>query len=215
MNAWPAIGDNICIDADGIEPKIDEDGLIVTYGTRDRGAIDGVDYGDESYDETKVAVARTTYRRNGFRLEEVSSWVDDVEQVRRQEQKEAQEKWEREWEEHKKSDLLYLRVQKYVEERELKNAYVSIGRCYKDWHPTEKFDDGRICRRVHDDGKLTIDLEWGRRTAPVKVEVYRNGEHDTDHWFPHSVEGIEEALVLIDTLKKGFSLVGMLKNLMK
>lgn len=219
MNGWPQVGVDFYFDAEGKEPTIEDDGTITTYETREKGRIEGADDYDEDYDDTLVVVATRTVKRDGLNFVEVSSWIDEAEVVRRAESKARQEEWDRQWKEYKATNALFLRVQERADIAPFctKEYSLSTGVCYDGWHPTQKFDDARVCRRMlekprDENGRQsskgwTVDLEWGRVHAPVRLSMYKDGKnYDIDtrsmtdkssaKFFEHSVQGIDEALDL-------------------
>lgn len=201
MSGWPEIEiEEGYASADEKWPLFHSDGTITCYEQReDEEAAAAMDPNSEE-DPPKLVVATKTYRRDGLKLVLVDSWIDEKEQKERQERRARQEAWNKKWDEYKATDPLYiLSAARIVAEPFIGKDEVSgYGRCYDGWHPTEKFDDTRICRRVAsnkmvDGHKITIDIEWGMKTAPIKVDVYVDDSKSTNYWFPHSVEGMTEA----------------------
>jgi len=67
------------------------------------------------------------------------------------------------------------------------------------WCPDFTGSDGRICRRIVNRSRVrekdvTIDLEWGKNSAPILVQIYLDGKTGEKKWYPRSVEGMNEAL---------------------
>jgi len=185
------------------DPEISE-GKITIFETRCLNE----DEEDEDR-EIREVVSRTTYRPEGLKLVLVEKWVDPKEQARRDERDAAQAKWEAEWEEYKNTDPLFLLVKERVASDDLYNpswGSVSIGQCYPGWCADFTGSDSRICRRLADrkvvgETTFTIDLEWGRKIAPVKIIVFRDKGKGEDFWFERSLEGMTKALDFVrDTL---------------
>lgn len=186
-------------------PVFMDDGTIVYSEYREDDLDDDDEDEDEDDDEDEdespgPIVATRTFKRNGNKLELVDSWVDEEEQVRRDESERRRKAYEAAWKKYKATDPLYLRVLERVE-AEFEGAWdhVAIGQCYEGWCPHFDEKDGRVTRRLANKqtvGKDTIslDLEWGKKKAPVKLVVYKNGDNLEDKWFDHSLEGIDAAL---------------------
>jgi len=200
---WPELEFPEGMYADDCEknPEVHANGKIVVFETR---CVD-----DDADDEVREVIARTTFQREGNKLLFVEKWVDENEQRRRDEHKVANDKWEAEWAEYKKTDPYFLLVKERVEKDDLYRAdySVSIGQCYKGWCPHFDGTDARVCRRLaerRDVGgtQVTIDMEWGRTSAPIKVIVFRDKGQDEVSWFEHSLAGMTAALDFVrDTLQ--------------
>jgi hypothetical protein len=52
---------------------------------------------------------------------------------------------------------------------------------------------------VSEKGKPRVHLEWGVFTGPIKVY----SAADTTRWFPHSVEGMQQAFEYAKELARG------------
>lgn len=182
---WPEISlpDN-CIYDEGVEPIFQSDGTILCFEQRE----------DEDTEEKSV-VATQTYRREGLRLVLVSEWVDDAEKVRRAEAAARKLAYEAAWEEYKQTDPLYLLVATRRAADGFLDDYIGVGVTYDGWCPDFSGREGRICCRLADKKShgVVIDLEWGRKTAPIKLIVWPDDGQPTPRWFPHSVEGMAEA----------------------
>ena len=206
MEGWPEIKSGTRIDAENKKPTINPDGTIVCYDVRtedDDEDDDDEDDDDEDDDDEPegYVVATKTFKREGLTLTLVDEWVDEAEKVRREEWALRQKEWKAAWQLYKETSPLYLRVEERVESSEEFNAasYFGIGRCYQGWCPHFDEEDGRVSRRIANRksvGKdtITLDLEWGREKAPVKLIVYKNGNKLEVKWFDHSVTGIDCAL---------------------
>jgi len=194
---WPEIVlDGDCIESDDKPPTFNPDGTITCYEMREQE--DGEE--NEDGELPKTVVATKTFRRNELKLELVSAWVDEAERKRRAESEAARKRWEDAWEVYKQTDPLYLHVLARVTSEKFDDAsYFSTGQCYEGWCPEFKGVDSRICRRLvssrmtPEGSKVTLDLEWGRNIAPVKLVVYRDGKAAGTLWFERSIAGIDEA----------------------
>jgi hypothetical protein len=77
---------------------------------------------------------------------------------------------------------------------------MGVGQCYEGWCPHFKGEDGRITLHLVEKvalpggGTLSVDLEWGRTVAPVKLVIFKDGKQDAVLWFEHAVEGINKAV---------------------
>lgn len=183
----------------GVSPAILSDGeesIIEFYETGDS-------YDDppcEEDEEGGSIVGRRSFRREGDALIQVGQWIHPQEAEIRREAQENEERWEREFEEYKKTNPLYLQVKERTGRGTLiPHTYpLSTGTTYPGWHPEEDYFEGRVCYAVHAKDGLGVRLEWGRETAPILVQVSRRGEDPTQTWFPHSEEGMKSALDLAE-----------------
>jgi len=231
VDGWRQIevgGRNDYISADdGKKPELTAWGILTVFETRSKGDIANKPYLEHTAeDEERVVVATRTFQlTDDRRFLPVLQWVDEEEQKRREANKAAREEYERKWTEYKATNPLFLRVMDRGTKKPFKHEDYSLstGVCHDSWHPTEKFDDGRVCKRLldkprHPNGRQmdkgwTVDLEWGRNFAPVKLQIFKDGKYfnidkrclaETDDegrkesvkFFPHSVEGIDQALDL-------------------
>lgn len=190
-------------DSEGVPPKV-ENGFITCYETRISNEDDL-----EAEEDTYNIVAHKKYKIENNQLVLVEEWVDEKEKVRRAEFKIAREKYEAALAKYKAEDPLYLLAKEAIESKVFGEPVPyghGIGQCYDKWHPTENFygSDGRLDQRICFDlvrqsktdksNKLTIELEWGREKAPIKVRVYRDDRQGIDTWFEHSIEGMKQAI---------------------
>jgi hypothetical protein len=85
--------------------------------------------------------------------------------------------------------------------------WIWLGRVYADWCEHFKGEDGRIMRRLAEQRPfgpnattITIDLEWGRETAPIKLVTTLRSSTDKSlvgihtNWFDRSVDGMSAAI---------------------
>jgi hypothetical protein len=137
-----------------------------------------------------------------------ASWVAPDEQVRREEQKVWQAARDAAWAEYKATDPVYLRVEEHVAEGRLggSKGWFSHGYCYEGWCPHFTEKDERVCHTsvesLSDGTTLTVELEWGRVVAPVKLVVFKGSEKGEVFWFERSVEGINSAVEHVLSLLK-------------
>jgi hypothetical protein len=196
MQGWPEIvlADD-CIDMSSKKPLINPDGTVTCYETKYEESDD-----DNDEEKERNVVATKTFKREGLCLTLIEEWVEPAEKIRRDEAEVARKAWNEKWEEYKKSDPIYLLVKKRVESDEFDNdGFVSIGQTYEGWCPHFTGREGRICRRLTNrrqvgEHTVTIDLEWGRETAPIKLIVFHDGKEGKTRWFDRSVEGMTTAL---------------------
>jgi hypothetical protein len=196
MAGWPELdidGDGY-IDADGVAPTFESDGTIKTYETRYADEQD-----DEADEDKRDIVATKTFRREGNKLVLVSKWIDDKEKVLRAENEEAQRKFDEWLKNYKKTDPLYLAMVEGLKDSELKPSnYDSVGGTYAGWCPDPKVQETRVCRRIHEDKKATVDLEIAAKTGPVKLICYnktvKNYTGEDKFFMTHSPESVTQAM---------------------
>lgn len=146
---------------------------------------------------------KITAKIENNKIKIVDVWLSEDEKIRREKNKDYWKKYE-EWKENfKKTDPLYLEYIKLIKNSKLNpdSWGESIGKTYKDWCPIQLFqkEERRWCRRIvksHEDKTIqpyTIDLEWGVETGPIKLVIFKEGNHREDKFYPHSVEGMQEA----------------------
>ncbi|MFT5354123.1 MAG: hypothetical protein ACI9KE_001324 [Polyangiales bacterium] len=188
QEGWPELGlsDEEWIEAGEKAPEVQRDGSIICFDTRRDG-------------DKAAVVATTTLTRTKAGFEVAGTWVDPAEQDRRNVDRRAMEARAAEEARYKAENPMYG----YVITRSAKAPFdleeprVRIGRTFDAWCPDAVYDDARIILRLaegkSDDAALTLDLEWGMREAPVKLVVFYGSKTET-LWFPHSVDGIGDAL---------------------
>lgn len=195
---WPELEfpEDCAADSSRREPEVNADGTLTFYETRELEGQGGEDDADDPYE----TVAWQRYRREGLALVQVESWLDPAEQQRRDDYEAARQRWEAEWVEYKATDPLYLLMRKRTAAARLGDRdHVSLGGCYAGWCPDYTGNDRRVCyravdRHMHDGTQYTVDLEWGMREAPVKLDIYRDGGSPSAEWFPRTLEGMNAAL---------------------
>lgn len=181
----------------GKDPDVDASGFTIWETRR-------VEPEDPEADDIEQPVAWKKFRREGLQLVKIDEWVAEAEQKLRAEEAARREAWEAAWKEYKATDLLYRCAMESFRGCGFEVATpvdgVYIGQCYAGWCPDFTEEDQRIGRRLYtgrkmrtSDDRVTADLEWGRNKAPVKLILYKNGASWETRWFPHSVEGIEQA----------------------
>jgi hypothetical protein len=223
MEGWPELtidSPDGYVSAEGKSPTINTDGTIVCYEVR-RDEDDDEDEEDEEEPEGRV-VATQTFRREGGKLKLVDEWVDEVERTRRDESARRRKEWEEKWANYKATDPLFLRVKECVSSDSFNppEYSLSIGQCYKGWCPHYDGDDSRVCWRLAfkqevGNHKVTLDLEWGMESAPVKLVYYKNGKDSTVFWFDHSLDGINAALDQALELLTASSLLDQIKGCLR
>lgn len=206
---WPPIEfeDDELIDSEGVRPYVRPDGTITTSEARSKGNIAGKDYMEfTDEDEEKVVVATKTFRLEGGKFVKIGEWIDETEAKRRAEHKARMDEWERKWREYKETNPIFLYVMQRSDVAPFKREEycLSIGQCHDNWHPTEKFDDARVCMRLlerprNDKGRMqdtgwSVTVEWGRNHAPVKLIIHKDGQEFETTWYEHSVDGMTKAL---------------------
>lgn len=145
--------------------------------------------------------ATQRFERRGLTLALVESWIDPREVERRAQALAARLAREKEWADYKATDPLFARVLGALQSVPGFNegAHFSVGTTHERWHPTQRFEDARVCVRLADrvevNGvQVTLDLEWGKLSAPIKLQPFHDGEIVPALWFEHSVEAMDEAL---------------------
>lgn len=198
---WPEIEvEDQAIDADGKAPTFNPDGTLTCWEVR---LIPNDDEdADDSYN--REVVGSTTFRRVDLRLVKVDRWLDEAERLRREEAKAKHEEWERMWEDFKKSDPLFLLVKESPKTHGFRSdGWVSLGVTYEGWCPHFTGKEGRVCRSLsHSGSKPSIEVEWGRETAPIKIVVYQ-GDTVRNKWFDRSLDGMREALDFAKQVMEG------------
>lgn len=212
MVGWPEIESEVWIEDDERWPEFRADGSIVCFQLdhSDNSAAND-DEEEEVPPEKRPVAATRTFRREGLKLKLVAEDVTEKEQKRRAAQEEAERRYE-EWEANfKATDPLYLAYVEAVKDTALTpESYEGRGYTFKGWCPDAEYDESRWCRRIvrRKDNKgdgYTVDLEWGVKTGPVKLVVYKAGDKLEDKFFPHSVEGMHAAFTHAKLLVQGAS----------
>lgn len=204
MNGWPLLDiegdpDENYIDDDTKEPLLDFAKNEITCF--DTSSWDSSAWNDE---EENTVLAYKVFKREGDKLVFVRAWMDDKEAEIRKKRMDDNAAWEAAWEEYKKTDEIYLLVNKRIDESALLlNSYVTIGQCYPSWCPDFTGLDSRICRTIGtralaDGKKISIDLEWGRKEAPIKLVLFVDGKNSDVFWFERTVDGMNKALDLAE-----------------
>ncbi|WP_437681724.1 hypothetical protein [Sorangium sp. So ce131] len=190
MSGWPEIEATATIDADRRPPTFNADGTILCY----QSASDD----EASADAAETPLAATqTFRRDGLKLVLQGAWVSEKEQARRKAMEEANKRYEAWLANFRATDPLYLAVAEAVSDPAFSpEDHIGIGVTYEGWCPDFKAQERRITRRIAKRGtsRYTIDIEWGAETGPVKLVVYKDGNHAENRFFEHSVAGMRDAL---------------------
>jgi hypothetical protein len=187
MSGWPEIEADHMMYASGRLPSIEADGTVKSYELES----------DEDEDEAKERVVSSiqTFKRDGLKLTRIDEWVSEAEKQSRLDRKESERKWNAWVAEFKSTDPLYLTYSNLVKDPKLSpEDYESHGITHESWCPDFKTQETRWCRRiVQQKDKLTVDLEWGAKTGPVKLVIYQDGKHSENKFFDHSVERMQAA----------------------
>jgi len=198
---WPRIEmEDSYADADKEWPEIDGDIFKCFESTANEEDDDGDD-DDEDKPEKEPSSFKTikTFKREGLKLILVNEWVSEAEQEYRKEQKEANEKHEAWKADFRDNNPLYLAFKVRLKSDTWLNPeeYESYGVTHDNWCPDFKEHETRWCKRIH--GRhghskgWTIDLDWAVKTGPVKITLFKDGKSHSTKFFPHSVEGMNEA----------------------
>lgn len=200
MSGWSEI-ESDGIYSDDRNPTFESDGTIKCYRSESAADDDDDDDDDdESVKKERPIAAFSTFRREGLKLILVEEWVSDKEKDIRVKREEASRKYEQWLKDFKSNDSLYVLMKKSAEDPVFKaEDSISVGWTYDGWCPHFKGNERRMCRRIHKDEKITLDIEWGVETGPIKLIVYRSGKHVEDKWFEHSTTGMAEAFVCAKT----------------
>lgn len=199
MDGWPMLevegdpDDSNYIDDDAKEPALD-------FARNEITCFDTSSWGHDKDEDKERVLAYRVFKRHGNHLLFVRSWMDEEEAKIRKQRKDDNDAWEAAWDLYKKTDEIYLLVNNRVAASDLLvDSYVSIGQCYPGWCPDFKGLDSRICRRVgartnNEGKKISIDLEWGRKEAPIKVILFVDSQNTEVLWFERTIDGMNKAL---------------------
>jgi hypothetical protein len=184
MEGWPEIVSDTCIDDWEKWPTVVPDGTIHCY--QPRMTEDG--------DPADEIVATQTFKREGLKLVLVSEWVSEDEQKRRIKHAQAMKEYNERLATFRSSDPLYLACQELLKDPLLTpDSYEGIGITYPGWCPFFEGEEQRMCHRIIQGGNHTVDLEWAMVSGPIKLQVWKDGNHFEDKFFAHSVKGMHEA----------------------
>lgn len=213
MEGWPEIESEACIDVWERWPEINADGTIVCFQLELPEDSDDDDDDDDDEEEIppekRPVAATTTYRREDFKLVLIAEDVTEKERLRRERRAEGERKWQQWKADFRANDPLYLTYAALVKDPVFTpDEYESTGVTYDGWCPDAKYDETRWCRRIasrkdHKGEGYTIDLEWGVKTAPVKLGIYKGGNKSEDKFFEHSTEGMSAAFAYAKALLLG------------
>ena len=204
MAGWPEIESEEVIDCDARSPEIDPDGITIRcFETVAKNEED-----DES--KERVVAAIKTFRREGDppALVLVEEWVSEDEKKRRADREEANRQY-KEWERiFRETDPLYLKYVELAADPALSpQDYWSLGVTHEGWGKGSDYtgNERRWCRRIiqrpeETASGWTADLEWAVLTGPVKVILYKDGNHHEDRFFSHSVEGMIAAFAYVKSV---------------
>ncbi len=188
MLGWPEIKADDVIYESPKKPEIHGD-IIKTFE---------MDKDDDGADTEKIAAIKTFKAVNegaGHKLILQEEWVSEEEQKKRKANKEATARYEAEIKLFKETDSLYLRYRELVKEMPDAETHAGVGVTYDGWCPDFKVQERRWCHRIHykQSKGYTIDLSWGTKTGPIKLEIFKDGKTHESKFFEHSVSGMEEA----------------------
>jgi len=198
MNGWPELeieadGEPSYIDSDERDPEIGDDGALKCFQINDDHP--DYDWDDDAPAEKQPVASIRTFKREGAKFVQVSEWVSDFEKKCRTDQEEGRRKYE-EWENNfKATDPLYLKYIELGKDPKLSpQDYSSRGITHDNWCPDFKVQESRWCRRIVTKKPYSVDFEWAVKTGPIKLVVYKDGDHVEDKfWMDHSVESVEAA----------------------
>lgn len=180
-------------------PTIEEGGLLKTYQT-----VRNDDDAEEEFKVGELASYRLLRREgNGYVLHD--EWVSPEEAAFRAEQLEAQQRHAEELKKYKATDPLYLEHLELMKDPALNpDATVGFGYTYEGWCPDLKLNENRVCRRIIRTETWSVELEWGKVTGPVKLEIFKNGKaHETKFFMAHSVESMRQAVAYAKEVARG------------
>lgn len=202
---WPNLTDEeeeLCCYSDAPKPAINEDGTIIFFEARSEIDEKGENVYDEETGKVKnYIVASKTYKREGNILVLEKEWIDSKEVIIRTEEKAYRKAHEAAWELYKKTDPIYQTVIASFDDPSngfVKSDYcTSVGICYDGWCPDFKEKDNRVCVQLVHHHKLneqeySIEIEWGKEKAPIKLEIFVDHKAIPVQWFKH--DQIQEAL---------------------
>ena len=195
MKGWPEIVTDDYVDEDPRWPTFESKDTVKTYCTRSYEDDD-----DEDDKPTKHEIIRSikTLIREGLKFKISNEWVLEEEQIRREKQVLYQRAYDEKIKLFKTTDPLFLCHSELVKNPVFSpEDHCSIGITHKDWCPHFKIEEQRFCRRIVSSKKLTVDLEWGMVSGPIKLDIYKNGKSSEAKWFDHSVDGMTQAFKAI------------------
>lgn len=174
-------------------PDIEPDGTIKAYQPLYVAESDD-DTDDDAEPPPKILAAIKTFKREGLTLKFLGEWVSDEEQEYRRKRAEAEAAYKAKMAAFKATDPLYLKCMELCADPAFSpEEYLWVGVTHQNWCPTWQGDEQRAGKQIAKAETITVKLEWGMVTGPVKIEVYKEGKKFEDKWFPHSVEGMVEA----------------------
>lgn len=205
MNGWPElIPDQSISFGSTKEPSITSDGLVTYY---DVELSDDEDDDDDVRPNMPVA-ATMTFQRDGHKLTLKDQWTSDAEIARRIEYNYHAKLMKEEMKRFQSEDPLYLAMIEGIKDPVFTpEEYISYGVTYENWCPDWSGDEQRICKRIcwkSSSQPYTIDLEWAKKTGPIKLVIYKDGKKDHEKFFmDHSEQSMNEAFEYAKTLLRG------------
>ncbi|WP_437515248.1 hypothetical protein [Sorangium sp. So ce1099] len=211
MSGWPELESATMVDADRRPPTFSDDGTIICYQSASDDDDADADATAAPIVEAPIAeppiAATQTFRRDGLKLVLEREWVSEKERARRRAQEEGRKRHEAWLAGFRASDPLYLTfIQALSDPAFSPEDHDGIGVTYDGWCPDFTAQERRITRRIvkkKGPSGYTIDLEWGAETGPVKLVVYKDGDHAENRFFEHSVVGMRDALAHAKSLLSG------------
>jgi hypothetical protein len=202
MNGWPEITiEDSDIDEDPMWPVFESEDIVKAYSTRSYDDEDDEDDDNKPAKPKKIRAIKIL-KREGLKFKLLDEEVSEEEKTRRKEQEEYQRLYEEKMKLFKESDPLYLCHCNLIKDPAFSpEDHFGIGITHKDWCPHFKIEEQRFCRRIVSSKKLTIDLEWGMVSGPIKLVIYKKGKSAGDKWFEHSVDGMTQAFKTIKDMQ--------------
>lgn len=194
MEGWPQLEADRGVYSDRHWPEIGSEGLIRCYQSDDD---DDAEEGAPQLPPASIL----TFKREGLKLTLQEEWVSEKEQASREAQRKANEEFDAWLKNFKATDPLYLELNRLVVDFDHDKQYgLSIGFTYADWCPHWKGDERRVCRNVvqnKDGRKLSVTIEWGVETGPIKLNISKDDQPRESVFFEHSLEGMRAAFAQI------------------
>lgn len=202
MNGWAELevevnGKAGYIDTSERKPEF-EGGTVKCFQLSDDDDDD--DDEEETDPKDRPVAAYRIFKREGPKLVMTEDWVSEAEQERRAKRLKAQQEYEAWRADFKANDPLYLKYRELVQHPALSpEDYESWGVTFEGWAPNFTERETRFCRRIvkrSDDQPYTIDLEWGTKTGPIKLAIYKDGKTQDAKYFEHSAAQMESAFCI-------------------
>jgi len=195
MNGWPElIPDQSISFGSTKEPSITSDGIVTYY---DVELSDDEDDDDDVRPDMPV-VATMTFQRDGHKLVLKEQWTSEAELARQVEYEASAKSWREQEARFQKEDPLYLAMIEGIKDPVFTpDDYISYGMTHENWCPHWSGNEQRICKRIScksSSNPYTIDLEWAKKTGPIKLIIYKNGKQSDKFFMEHSEQSMKDAL---------------------